>query len=333
VLIGRRWWLALIAVAPSLLAIGCETEKQRQHEDTASTAISTPSAVGSAQATSHVDAAIVFSTPDVPPLRAGEVPPRDYPNYFDPKELGGASVAAYLACLEAFKTARSDIEATARDAYCLCFTDATRLNMLRGRVPDDPSDAQATACTTYAQHPAGPSPFGRAFSVPTPAIAEGITDCLSDVSGRMPEPVGLRVCSCTVDAILKHGKDAPEADFERCGIAARYSSNTGINLTRRQFAALRVESRATTRDPIARDVSTNPRPSPDPPRRTEAPQVVERQPALPADPQPESGSFIPYQGNGMGPTLCADGMYSHSSGRGTCSHHGGVGGGHHHRRR
>lgn len=40
-----------------------------------------------------------------------------------------------------------------------------------------------------------------------------------------------------------------------------------------------------------------------------------------------NGGFIPYAGNGGGPTLCADGQWSHSSGRGTCSHHGGVSGG------
>jgi LysM repeat protein len=34
--------------------------------------------------------------------------------------------------------------------------------------------------------------------------------------------------------------------------------------------------------------------------------------------------FIPYRGNGGGPTQCRDGTYSHSSGRGTCSHHGGI---------
>jgi hypothetical protein len=38
---------------------------------------------------------------------------------------------------------------------------------------------------------------------------------------------------------------------------------------------------------------------------------------------------IPYPGNGGGPTLCADGSVSGSSGRGTCSHHGGISGGHH----
>ena len=37
-----------------------------------------------------------------------------------------------------------------------------------------------------------------------------------------------------------------------------------------------------------------------------------------------TGNFIPYAGNGRGPTLCADGSWSHSSGRGTCSHHGGI---------
>lgn len=36
------------------------------------------------------------------------------------------------------------------------------------------------------------------------------------------------------------------------------------------------------------------------------------------------GQFIPYAGNGGGPTLCRDGTYSRSSGRGTCSQHGGI---------
>lgn len=40
-----------------------------------------------------------------------------------------------------------------------------------------------------------------------------------------------------------------------------------------------------------------------------------------------TGGFIPYEGNGGGPTLCADGAMSHSSGRGTCSGHGGISGG------
>jgi hypothetical protein len=41
-------------------------------------------------------------------------------------------------------------------------------------------------------------------------------------------------------------------------------------------------------------------------------------------PAPQPGPFIPYPGNGLGPSPCADGSWSHSSGRGTCSHHGGV---------
>ena len=44
---------------------------------------------------------------------------------------------------------------------------------------------------------------------------------------------------------------------------------------------------------------------------------------LPPGPGPTL-NFIPYAGNGGGPTLCRDGSWSHSSGRGTCSHHGGI---------
>lgn len=41
--------------------------------------------------------------------------------------------------------------------------------------------------------------------------------------------------------------------------------------------------------------------------------------------QPKSPPvYIPYPGNGGGPTLCSDGSTSHSSGSGTCSHHGGI---------
>ena len=43
-----------------------------------------------------------------------------------------------------------------------------------------------------------------------------------------------------------------------------------------------------------------------------------------APPTPGLGPFIPYPGNGGGPTVCRDGMVSHSSGSGTCSHHGGI---------
>ena len=51
--------------------------------------------------------------------------------------------------------------------------------------------------------------------------------------------------------------------------------------------------------------------------------------AHPAPPPPRvappAPRFIPYPGNGLGPTPCADGTWSHSAGRGTCSHHGGIG--------
>jgi len=39
---------------------------------------------------------------------------------------------------------------------------------------------------------------------------------------------------------------------------------------------------------------------------------------------PSGGNYIPYPGNGGGPTRCRDGSISNSSGRGTCSYHGGI---------
>lgn len=47
-------------------------------------------------------------------------------------------------------------------------------------------------------------------------------------------------------------------------------------------------------------------------------------PSLPPSFGHDNGNFIPYGGNGLGPTQCFDGKWSHSSGRGACSHHGGA---------
>jgi hypothetical protein len=66
-----------------------------------------------------------------------------------------------------------------------------------------------------------------------------------------------------------------------------------------------------------------------PARCTAAADTVTTGPIVPAsvvDPSPLIRT-IPYEGNGGGPTLCADGSVSGSAGRGTCSHHGGVSGG------
>jgi hypothetical protein len=52
--------------------------------------------------------------------------------------------------------------------------------------------------------------------------------------------------------------------------------------------------------------------------------ALARQEAQQQAQQSAPGPFIPYAGNGGGPTQCNDGMWSHSSGRGTCSHHGGI---------
>lgn len=58
------------------------------------------------------------------------------------------------------------------------------------------------------------------------------------------------------------------------------------------------------------------------PASTFVPPAPPSPPSAPAVETP-SGPFIPYAGNGRGPTQCRDGTVSHSSGCGTCSGHGG----------
>ena len=178
--------------------------------------------------------------PDVPPLQAGEVPPVDVPNYFDPREFGSGTAAVYASCVETISKAAAEVEATVRGAYCLCLSDAARSNVRGGRTPI-PTDAQQEKCVTYAKHPSGTSPYARGLPKPTSNIIAVLMSCLDQVPADTSRTYGARVCSCTIDATLKNGT-ASSRDIDRCSIAARYSERTGINLTRRQFAALRATS-------------------------------------------------------------------------------------------
>jgi len=243
-----------------------------------------------------------LSAPDVPPLIDGEAAPADPPNYFDAKELGAGTVLAYAACADALATADGDDPTTA--TYCSCVAEAARLNVRRGG-DAAASDAQISTCSALARG-IGPAAPASRFATPTSSIIARFHACV----GAMPEGASLELrgfaCSCATDAWItdRASPKKLQGDLARCVAAARYRDDTGLNPTLRQFRAIAV----------ARPV---------PRARSIAPS---------APPTPEPGAFIPYEGNGGGPTLCSDGMYSHSSGRGTCSHHGGIAGGRHRRR-
>ena len=85
---------------------------------------------------------------------------------------------------------------------------------------------------------------------------------------------------------------------------------------REQLAACQERSCPSSCQPPVNSAESTPAPSFGTARTTDNPGLVRT---------------IPYEGNGGGPTLCADGEASGSSGRGTCSHHGGVAG-HGHRK-
>jgi hypothetical protein len=245
-----------------------------------------------------------FDDSEVPPLADGESAPMDVPNYFDARELGTGALAAYAACRDTLANGSPSLaEATISD-YCGCFADAAIINVRAGHAAV-PTEPQVAKCVEVVQGLSAP-PLSKQLVTPTASIAETFQACL----GAMPEGVSGNysafLCSCATDAWITDRASSRKLDddFARCDAAARYRERTGQNPTRRQFSTIHV-ARSTARARSAAHPETAP---------------------------PSAGMFIPYAGNGGGPTLCSDGMYSHSSGSGTCSHHGGVAGGRHRRR-
>lgn len=239
---------------------------------------------------------------EVPPLADGESASVDVPNYFDTRELGVATIAALAACQEAITSAAPDLDEATRVSYCECLADTARSNVRAAR-PVMPTAPQTSRCAEVARDQAA-SPFARQFATPTASIVRFFDACLEDPADGASASYHGFVCSCATNAWItdRLRPSKLDQDVARCAAAGRYREDTGQNPTLRQFAAIRVapsRARSGSGTPVA--------------------------PALP-------GEFIPYPGNGGGPTLCADGMYSHSSGRGTCSHHGGISGGRHRRR-
>jgi hypothetical protein len=284
-----RWLLVQGA-----LLLGC-------HEGDQAVSVSTTTTTQAVLATAQLEA------PAVPPLLPGEVPPTDEPNYFDARELGTGALVSYVACLQAFDEAAPDSSDEAVGAFCTCFSDAARKNVRAGQAPS-PSKGQTDACFAYAEHPAGASPLSIGLSPTTERIAATFAACFDATSelhalDAIQHDAAVRykgfLCSCITDAAAKNGK-TDAGTFSLCDAGARYAAVTGSNLTPRQFGLL-----------------AHPPGRPPPmPSGSSFKYVV----ALPA------GQFIAYPGNGGGPTPCADGMWSHSSGAGTCSGHGGVGG-------
>jgi hypothetical protein len=234
---------------------------------------------------------------EVPPLAHGESAPEEAPNYFDAHELGAATLATFAVCQDTIARAYPDAIQATQAAYCSCFADAARWNVRNGRAAG-PTEVQVGTCIDITRAQAA-SPFARQLAVPTAAIADTFDACMAAEATRSTGDRDF-VCSCATDAWLAaRSKPAKlDDDLARCGAAGRYREAVGQNPTVRQFAATRP---APSGRPIRLDRAT-------------------------------PGSFIPYQGNGGGPTRCSDGTYSHSSGRGTCAYHGGISGGHHRRR-
>lgn len=244
-----------------------------------------------------------FRPSEVPPLLVGESSPSEILNYFDARELGSSAAIAYVACRETSRTAFPEFDEEQADRFCDCFADTMRANVRAGR---DRALLPAQGQRCYDQRPLAAASRP---SVSTASIVANYQRCIGDHGSEVPAAYVEALCGCAIDAWIA-GLSTPrsaEADVVRCDAVVTYIARTGRAPTRRQFAGIRVLGSEHARQRRYSDVE------------------------LPAS--PTSSGFIPYEGNGRGPTLCTDGQWSHSSGRGTCSHHGGVAGSRKHRRK
>lgn len=253
---------------------------------------------------------VELDTPTVPPLLRGEIASRDMPNFFDPLEAGVLSLAVYGACLNGFETNLPEASEEFVISVCMCWAAAARANVRAGK-PLFPAKPQIQVCGDHALKPGGPVPFEAGLRYSTKQIGGGFGACFDSLPKDLPVPYSAMFCACAVNSVINQ-KTQPGTtadDFVRCEVAARYQYKTGTSLTRRQFAALSVTSPA--------------------PPSVHAPTNLARTTVAPVT----SGllTAAPSAGNGLGPTACADGSWSNSNGRGTCSHHGGESGGRHRR--
>jgi hypothetical protein len=183
-----------------------------------------------------------WETPRVSPLRAGEQPPADLPNYFDARELGSATFAILALCQDLLNKDNPSASQDTAAGYCSCLADAARTNVRAGRAAASFSEDQKTQCASFAKHPAGKAPYAQGLPVSTASITATLKACLDAVPRQYPPAFGMHLCSCTTDATLKAGTKASLDDIRRCELAARYQANTGKHLTRRQFAELSTTS-------------------------------------------------------------------------------------------
>jgi DnaJ-like protein len=184
---------------------------------------------------------------DVPPLLPDEWAPTEVPNYFEQREISsGGIVAAFDACKRA-TLKNPPTPGQLPEWYCTCTVDSWRKNFRStadlskiGASWDQIQRCGAYAIPTFQQLTSGippPSPFATPFPRDTASVMNLWNACVRERTG------GTRVlfCDCYVDAQLKgKGPSVSPADERKCEILARYSARIGLNLTARQFNALKV---------------------------------------------------------------------------------------------
>lgn len=165
------------------------------------------------------------------------VPP-DRPNYFDPRELGAASVGVIAACAAELNTATPRQAPAFIAAACLCLADLARSNMRAGRKVLGLTKRQRAACSQYASNPKGARPYARGLPSPTSEIVATYIACADARPGGHSGLFAAYSCACKTDGTLALDRAASPQDLRPCDAAAIYFARTGAHMPRELFAAL-----------------------------------------------------------------------------------------------
>jgi hypothetical protein len=187
------------------------------------------------------------TVPDVTPLLPDERPPTDPPNYYDRREMSSGGIATKFETCKSTSLKDPRILDAQADAYCTCSTDGLRRNF---RATGDLSKSglsweQIQRCSAFSNSAytrvltgsSATSPDAVPFPKDTPNVISIWNACVRAGSGAEAVPF----CDCYVDAQLNgKGPIALPSDEQRCEVVARYWATTSLNLTARQFDALKV---------------------------------------------------------------------------------------------
>lgn len=190
-----------------------------------------------------------------PALLNGEEPPRDTPNYFEPKKMSAGAIAASVQTCLATSVKSEPLLAYQPDVlrkYCGCSADAMRKNKGRGEqfIPEKHSVTikQAKVCSRfaiYSKATSGKSPFSASDYENSLAVEKTVLGCERTKKGEgYTTGSAIHFCACQIDAMRSHYPRIVFNPEEQvlCKRLTEYFEKYRSHMTHRQFNEMKETS-------------------------------------------------------------------------------------------